>query len=141
MHSSTRRCVWCLATVVLLMSSGPHPTEAALVTYQYTGVVTGVTGPVYTARGSGADGFDAGLMLAGQCTFDTMAPHMNLRPLLAAQEAQAPSTDMTRTQSGRLISPSARIHRDLRRQAVPLSAWATWEHATVLKWRPCWGMR
>ncbi|ULA70023.1 MAG: hypothetical protein LZF62_480221 [Nitrospira sp.] len=80
MHYRTLRCAWGLATVLILMSWGLHPTEAALVTYQFTGTVSGVTGSVYTAGGSGADGFDAGLNLSGRYTFDTMAPHMNPPP-------------------------------------------------------------
>lgn len=81
MNSSTLRFVWGPATVLVLVPWSPYRTEAALVTYQFSGVVTDVSTPLSTSGGQGANGFDTGLKLQGTVTFNTLTQRTFIPPL------------------------------------------------------------
>lgn len=67
-----------LSLCLLIMGAGSVLTawevtqaEAALVTSQFSGNVSGVQGTLFTPGGLGADGFNSGLKLSGTYTVDT----------------------------------------------------------------------
>lgn len=57
------------ASVLPMLSVGNA--EAALVTYEFSGNINEVPGSIFTPKGQGANGFNAGLKLSGTYTFDT----------------------------------------------------------------------
>ena len=50
--------------------------DAALVTYQFSGNISEVSGSLFTPGGQGANGFNAGLKLSGTYTFDSATAGM-----------------------------------------------------------------
>ncbi len=48
--------------------------DAALVTYEFSGNISQVPGPLFTPGGAGANGFNSGLKLSGTYTFETTTP-------------------------------------------------------------------
>ena len=67
--------------------------DAALVTYQFSGNISEVSGSLFTPGGEGANGFNAGLKLSGTYTFDSATAGM-LPSGLGAQVYNASVTEM-----------------------------------------------
>ncbi len=79
------------ASVLPMLSVGNA--EAALVTYEFKGNISEVSGSLFTPGGQGANGFNAGLKLSGTYTFDTATAGM-LPSGLGAQVYNGSVTDM-----------------------------------------------
>jgi hypothetical protein len=77
---SLRRGV-CAAVLALVLSI-PSLGSAAPVTFEFTGLVTNVSGDLFTAGGTGANGFRAGLSLTGSYTFNSLAPDTSGNPFV-----------------------------------------------------------
>ena len=81
--TSSRLIVACVVSLAMMIGALPHETAAAPVTYAFTGAIGEVSFPLYTSSGTGANGFNTGLTLAGKFEFNPLAVPTSLTSTVA----------------------------------------------------------
>ncbi|MGD9725898.1 MAG: hypothetical protein AB7V39_05835 [Nitrospiraceae bacterium] len=108
------------AVLGLLLLAVPRPGVAAPVTFEFTGLVTNVSGDLFTAGGTGANGFRAGLPLTGSYTFNSLTPDTSGNPAVGEYTNAISNMTMTIGDYTATFNPGTSIIRVTDRPFVDL---------------------